>query len=175
MSTFADGGLIWLTGLSGAGKSTVAELLDRRLRADGLTPVRLDGDRLRAIMPVRLGYAPEDRRRLARWYSRLAAELAGQGHLVICATISLFHEVHAWNRAHVTNYLEVWLRAPVTELRTRRDALYGGTSDVVGVGIEPEFPVQPDLVIDNHPPVTAEKTAELIRSALPLRSGKDAS
>ncbi len=184
MNTFADGGVVWLTGLSGAGKTTVAELLDRGLRADGLRPVRLDGDRLRAIMPVRLGYAPQERRLLARTYSRLAAELAEQGHLVVCATISLFHEVHAWNRAHVANYLEVWLRAPVAELRTRagRAALYGSdpagaagaAAHVVGAGIEPELPLRPDLVIDNHPPVTAEHAAELIRSAIALGSGLDA-
>lgn len=186
MSSFADGGVVWLTGLSGAGKTTVAELLDRGLRADGLRPVRLDGDRLRAIMPVRLGYAPQERRLLARTYSRLAAELAEQGHLVVCATISLFHEVHAWNRAHVANYLEVWLRAPVAELRTRagRAALYGSGDStpgadgaavhVVGAGIEPELPLRPDLVIDNHPPVTAEHAAQLIRSAIALASGLDA-
>jgi cytidine diphosphoramidate kinase len=176
MSTLTGGGVVWLTGLSGAGKTTVAGLLDRRLRADGLRPVRIDGDRLRAIMPARLGYAPADRRRLAWSYSRLAAEFAAQGHLVICATISLFHEIHAWNRAHMANYLEVLLRVPVTELRVRagREALYAGAGDVVGAGIEPELPLRPDLVIDNYPPVTAEQTAELIHSALPVRSGKDA-
>lgn len=169
MNSFADGGVIWLTGLSGAGKSTVAELLDERLRVAGVPPILLDGDRLRTIMPVRMGYAREDRRRLARSYSGLAAELAGQGHLVICATISLFHEVHTWNRAHLPNYLEVWLRVPAPELRART-VPYRGCLDVVGADILPEFPLRPDLVIDNHPPVSARETADLIWSALPLRT-----
>ena len=175
MNRFADGGVVWLTGLSGTGKTTVAGLLDRRLRADGLLPVQLDGDRLRSIMPVDLGYAPDDRRRLARSYARLAADFAEQGHLVICATISLFHDVHAWNRANLPTYLEVWLRAPVTELRTRegRDALYDRGGDVVGTGIDPEFPLHPDLVIDNYPPVTAERATELVRSAMFHRSRLD--
>lgn len=169
------GGVVWLTGLSGAGKTTVAGLLDRRLRADGRTPVLLDGDRQRAIMPGRFGYSPADRRALAWWYARLAAEFAGQGHLVVCATISLFHEVHDWNRAQVANYLEVWLRAPVHQLRTRpgRARLYDGGADVVGVGVEPEFPRRPDLVIDNYPPVTAPRSATLVWSAMSHWYGRD--
>lgn len=174
MTAFAGGGVVWLTGVSGSGKTTVAGLLAERLRADGLDPVVLDGDRLRAIMPVALGYTQEDRRHMGRFYARLASEIAGQGHVVICATISLFHEVHAWNRAHVSNYLEVWLRAPLTELRKRADryALWRGTN-VVGADIEPEFPVEPDLVIDNYPPRTAAAAVARIRSALEQRPSQD--
>jgi adenylylsulfate kinase-like enzyme len=167
-------GVVWLTGLSGAGKTTVADRLDALLRAEGVTPVRIDGDRMRAILPARPGYTRPERLRLARFYARLAAGFAADGHLVICATISLFHEIHAWNRANVPGYFEVLLRVPVGELRTRagRAALYGGSPDVVGTGIEPELPVRPDLVIDNHPPVTATQSAELIHSALLLRNRK---
>lgn len=162
-----DGGVIWITGLAGVGKTTAATLLRARLTACGTLPVLLDGDRLREVMPVPVGYAEADRRRLAMTYARLARELSGQGHLVICATVSLFHEIHAWNRRHLPRYLEVWLRAPLDELRHRRSRchLYATAAespgDVVGAGIPAEFPVAPHLALDTAltPP---ERVAELI-------------
>ncbi|MEW2354018.1 adenylyl-sulfate kinase [Spirillospora sp. NPDC029432] len=160
-------GVVWVTGLSGSGKSTVTARLRERLIEAGVEPVVLDGDRLRAIMPVRLGYDEADRRRLAMFYARLAHEFAAQGRLVLCSTISLFHEVHAWNRANNENYLEVWLRVPVRELSARdgRAALYSGGA-AVGAGVAAEFPEAPHVVIDNHGPTTPDDAADRIMAAL---------
>jgi adenylylsulfate kinase-like enzyme len=173
------GGVVWVTGLSGAGKSTVAAALKDRLVATGVKPVLLDGDCLRAILPVTLGHEPEERRSLAMFYARLARELAAQGHLVICSTVSLFHEVHAWNRLNIPRYLEVWLRVPVTALRDRgrRAELYqhnggaGGAAagvggQVVGVDTVAEFPLQPDVVISNYGDATVEQAVDRVVIAL---------
>jgi cytidine diphosphoramidate kinase len=145
------GRVIWITGLAGAGKTTVATLVRDRFIGAGTLPVLLDGDRIRRVLPEPLGFAEQDRRRLAMTYARLARELSTQGHLVICATVSLFHTVHAWNRAHLPGYLEVWLHAPLSELRARRDRaeLYAA-GDVVGVGIAAQFPLAPHLTIDTR-------------------------
>ncbi|MFD5734750.1 adenylyl-sulfate kinase [Streptomyces sioyaensis] len=168
-------GVVWITGLSGVGKSTVARLVADRLTASGKRPVLLDGDRLREILPVAFGYETADRRRLALFYAQLAHQLAAQGHLVVCSTISLLHEVHDWNRRHTPGYVEVWLRAPIEELRTRegRAAFYGpegadagSLRGVVGVDTRAEFPRTPDLVIDNHGETTAEQAADLIMRAV---------
>ncbi|MEU5838634.1 adenylyl-sulfate kinase [Streptomyces diacarni] len=159
-------GVLWLTGLSGAGKSTVAGLVRDGLPADGRRPVLLDGDRLREVLPVKLGYEREDRLRLAMFYARLANNLAAQGHLVICSTISLFHQVQAWNRDNTPGYLEVWLRVPVSELSERdgRSALYNAEagSHVVGLDSAAEFPLAPDLIIDNYGDTTPDKAAEQV-------------
>jgi adenylylsulfate kinase-like enzyme len=158
-------GVVWLTGLSGAGKTTVAQLLRGRLMTEGICPVMLDGDRLRRIYPTEFGYSVEERRQLAASYGRLALEIASQGHLVICSTISLFREIHRWNRAHLPNYLEVWLRVPLEEIR-RRDTRgiyvtqHDRHSPVVGVDLVVEFPEAPDLIIDNFGAVTPERAVE---------------
>jgi cytidine diphosphoramidate kinase len=171
----ATGAVVWITGLSGAGKTTVAGLVTDALRAGGRPPVLLDGDRIRAALPVPAGYDAPARRALAGCYGRLALELAGQGHLVLCATVSMFHAVHAWNRRHLPGYLEVWLRAPLPELRGRDTrGVYAGAS-AVGAGIEPELPRAADLVIDNHPPVSAAAAAAAVLALIRDRGRADRS
>jgi adenylylsulfate kinase-like enzyme len=171
VSDWDRGGVVWVTGLAGAGKSTVAAALGDRLRRRGLRPVLLDGDDLRDLLPMPLGYGVADRRKLARHYARLAAHLATQGHLVICSTVSLFHEVHEWNRRSNRRYLEVWLRISVAELRARghRSGLYGAghtalaSTDVVGVDTAAEFPERPDIVVENG---TVDRAVSDILAAL---------
>ncbi len=156
---------IWLTGLSSTGKSSIAGELRALLLARGVVPVQLDGDRLRAALPWPTGYEREERLGLARFYGRLARDFAQQGHVVICSTVSLFHEVQEWNREHIPGYFEVWLRAPATELQRRdrgREVYTGARGAVVGRHVAPEFPRTPDLIVDNHGATTPSQAARRI-------------
>jgi adenylylsulfate kinase len=160
--------VLWVTGLSGAGKTSVSRRLRERCAAAGRPAVLLDGDSLRAILGDRFGHAPEDRRYLAMCYGRLCRELAQQGITVICATISMFDAVRAWNREHIPGYREIYLRVPQGE-RQRRDVkgVYG--NDVLPAvcftreGFEE--PRTPDLIIDNHGAISADQAAETIWAA----------
>ncbi|MFZ0279487.1 MAG: adenylyl-sulfate kinase, partial [Candidatus Sulfotelmatobacter sp.] len=89
----STGRVFWVTGLSGAGKTTVGRELWSRLRAAGRQVFFLDGDALRAVIAEDLGHSADNRRRSAMRNARLCRLLAGQGADVVCATISLFHEV----------------------------------------------------------------------------------
>ncbi|MEU3273193.1 adenylyl-sulfate kinase [Saccharomonospora sp. NPDC006951] len=152
-----SGSVTWITGLSGAGKSEVAGALVERLRQRGAQPVLLDGDELREALGVRSGYDRGSRHALAATYARMCLLLSGQGHVVVCATISLHHDIHAWNRDHLPGYLEVFLDVPVEELR-RRDpkGIYRDGAEIVGAGaFTAEFPMAPDLRIRNVAPLTA--------------------
>lgn len=160
--------VFWITGLSGAGKSTIAGLLAARLRSAGRPVLQLDGDVLRAIFSPDASHSAEDRLRLATSYSHLCREVAAQGIDVVCATVSMFHSVRRWNREHIPGYREIYLRVPVDELK-RRDpkGLYaahqrGEARDVVGVDLPAELPENPDLVIDNHAGVSASAAAGMI-------------
>ncbi|NDY56127.1 adenylyl-sulfate kinase [Desulfovibrio sulfodismutans] len=124
----AAGQVIWITGFSGSGKTTLAKELLKHLG----TAILLDGDELReALASVQGGFDCESRLRIAHVYARLARLLARQGHTVVVATISLFHELHDWNRENQPGYLEVWLDVPEEE-RRRRDpkGLYAAASCV---------------------------------------------
>ena len=173
----APGRVFWITGLSGAGKSTVGEGLWRRLRAAGSPAVLLDGDKLREAIAEDLGRLREDRRRSAMRNARLCRLLSDQGVDVVCATISLFHEVHDWNREHIPNYLEIYLRVPLEEIE-RRDpkGIYAGARDgkgasIVGIDVAADEPRAPHLLIDNHGALDAKAAVDLIWDRLAGRGG----
>ena len=148
--------MFWITGLSGAGKTTIGRELCSRLRSAGHPAVFLDGDSLREVISEDLGHSGSDRRRSAMRNARTCRMLAAQGIDVVCATISLFHAVQRWNRANIPGYSEIYLRVPLDEL-ARRDVkgIYarandGKLSNVVGLDVLAEEPETPDLVLDNH-------------------------
>lgn len=148
------GSVVWITGLSGSGKTTLAKALMPRLPQPRLL---LDGDEMReALFPLVDGYAQDTRLRLAMTYSRLCRLAASQGTHVVCATISMFHEVHCWNREHLPNYVEVFLNVSEDE-RRRRDRKHIYTDDnarrIVGKGIAAELPRQPDLEVGINEPI----------------------
>ena len=154
-----EGTVWWITGLSGAGKSTVGRLVRDGLSARGRPVLVLDGDRLRAVLGETTGYGAKDRRRLSMTYGRLAREVAGQGIDAVCTTMSMFHAVREWNRSHIPRYREIYLRVPLRELeardprglyaRARRNTQGTNGSEVMGIDVSFEEPMSPDLVIDN--------------------------
>src|ERR1700693_477985 len=158
------GRVFWITGLSGAGKTTVGRELSVRLRLAGYPVIFLDGDALRAEIAEDLGHSANERRRSAMRNARLCRLLAAQGADVVCSTISLFHEVQRWNRKNIPGYREIYLRVPMDELR-RRDSkgLYGnGERKVVGIDLPAQLPEMPDLVLDNYGALDAVTAVERI-------------
>jgi glutamine kinase len=154
-ATAPVGRVYWITGLSGAGKTTVGRELWQRLRTAGRSAIFLDGDALREVIAEDLGHSVASRRTSAMRNARLCRMLASQGTDVVCPTISLFHEIQVWNRRNIPGYCEIYLRVPMEELR-RRDAkgLYaaadrGELRDVVGLDVPAELPEAPNLVLDN--------------------------
>ena len=158
-----DGQVIWITGLSGAGKTTVAAALDQCLKERGLIPILLDGDILRNLFKstdeIGKTYNREARIKLALKYAHLCKTLSSQGFTVIIATISMYNEVYAWNRTNLPNYFEIYLKVPLKELR-RRDPkkIYqrydaGDLIDVAGLDLAVDEPLEPHVILDfeTHP------------------------
>lgn len=161
-----SGHVFWITGLSGAGKSTTARDLVHRLRGLGRHVVLLDGDELRSVYGDGLAFTTSDRQTLAMRHARMCRLLANQGFDVVCATISLFHACHAWLRQNLLDYHEISLRVSLAELQ-RRDpkGLYQRTATtapvhVVGVDLPVEEPLNPDLLIENHGQLSPDDVAE---------------
>ena len=164
----SEGRVFWITGLSGVGKSTLAGRLRARFRDHGVNAILLDGDRLREAIAPDAGHTAPERRALAFAYARLCRELAGQGFVVLCATVSMFHDVRKWSRAEIPGYREIYLRVPLDEIRNRDPkGLYGsGAADVVGVDVAAEEPQEPDATIENYGGCDAQTACDRVWAAL---------
>ena len=162
------GTVVWITGLPGAGKTTVSKEVVRLLREKTAAVVRVDGDLVREIWGGELGYGMADRVKNAQRVSRLCKMLVEQGLIVVCATVSLFKETHQWNREHLPNYVEVFLRISTETLHARdqKGLFSGGGKDVIGGDQPYDLPAEADLVIDNDghdaPSVAAQRIVDRV-------------
>ena len=175
----AVGRVLWITGLSGAGKSTLAHEVTTRLRASSNSVVMLDGDELRevfgAVATNEQNHGREARLALAMQYAQLCGVIAGQGLTVVISTISLFREVHAWNRANLPGYFEVYLKVPIEELR-RRDpkGIYrrfdaGELNNVAGLDLPIDEPKAADCIVEFAPDRSVKSIAEELNQILSAR------
>ncbi len=162
------GTLYWITGLSGAGKTTVGTLLYDKIRQTKSNVVILDGDTLREVFGGDLGYTEDDRRKSAGRNSRICRMLTEQGIDVVCCTISMFDEVREWNRNNIENYREIYLKVSDEVLRERNQkGLYETSQNkLVGFGVKMEEPKNPDMVIVNDGGLSPEEIAQRILNNL---------
>lgn len=169
------GATIWFTGLSGSGKSTIADLVATRLLQAGLLACRLDGDRLRKGLSSDLGFGRSDREENVRRVAHVAALLAGTGVVAVVSLISPYSEgrrrARALHEQAGINFCEVFVATPVEECE-RRDpkGLYararaGLLSGLSGVDDPYERPEHPDLVLAG-PEVGVEEAAGLALALL---------
>lgn len=150
--------VIWLTGLSGAGKTTIGRVLYRMWKAMAPNTVLVDGDAVRHLVRFNTSddaYSQAGRHAAASRYCDICAWLDAQDINVVCCTISFFEDLRERNRRNLSKYFEVFISAPMDVLK-RRDskklyerALRGEIRNVVGVDQPLMPPASPDMVIDN--------------------------
>ena len=156
------GRVIWLTGLSGSGKSTIANALEQRLFASGAHAYVLDGDNLRLGLNMDLGFTPEDRAENVRRVSEVAKLMVDAGLIVITALVSPF-EVDRQRAKSIFEdgeFIEVFVDTPVETCRSRdpkglyKKSAAGEIPNFTGVGQDYERPISPDLHLDGTASVT---------------------
>lgn len=167
---YCKGIVYWITGLSGAGKTTIGNRLYYELKQEKDNVVLLDGDILKRIVGDELGYSEKDRRTRAFRYAKICKMLADQGIIVICCTIAMYDEVREWNRKKNKAYVEVFLDVPMEVLIERNQkGLYsqyreGEITNVAGIDVQVEFPRTPDLIINNDGSINIRDCVDQILS-----------
>ncbi len=170
-SSDQKGFVIWLTGLSGSGKTTIAKILEGELRARHLKVERLDGDTVRQGLTSDLGFSKEDRAKNIERVTFVAKLLSRNGVACICSFISPYQSVRDMVKTETTNYVEVFVDAPLDTVIDRdvkglyKKAMAGEIENFTGISDPYEAPVDPDIHIrsDQQTPLqSANKILEYL-------------
>ncbi len=164
-----QGFTLWLTGLSGAGKTTIALALEKELKARGGRIDRLDGDVVRESLTRDLGFSREDRDKNIERVGFVAKLLARNGVGVIAAFISPYRAARNKLRAEIVNFIEVYIAASL-ETCIARDvkglylkAIAGEIPQFTGVSDPYEVPENPELIIQTDQESVEESVAHITR------------
>ena len=167
-SRLNHGATIWLTGLSGAGKSTVANELYGHLKGRGKRVEILDGDVIRTNLSKGLGFSKEDRDTNIRRIGFVSKLLTRNGVTVIVAAISPYREVRDEIRDEIGDFIEVFVGCPLDEL-VKRDvkglyakALAGELPNFTGVSDPYEEPLNPEVTLNTDNESVEESTSKVL-------------
>jgi adenylylsulfate kinase len=164
--------VLWLTGLSGSGKSTIANALETRLHANGYHTYILDGDNIRHGLNRDLGFSNEDRVENIRRVAEVAKLMADAGLIVIVSFISPFRADRALARTMMAGdeFVEVFVDTPLQECIRRdpkglyRKALMGDIQQFTGISSAYEPPERPEIHLKTVGTTPADLVTQIIHS-----------
>ena len=168
--------VLWLTGLSGSGKTTIAYEVEQLLHEQGYSSVVLDGDNLRTGLNAHLGFSDEDRHENIRRVAEVAKLMAEAGLITLCSFVSPTIAMRSMAATIIGqhDFTEVFVDTPLEDCE-RRDVkgLYararkGEIADMTGISSPYETPIQPALTLHTSSKTPTQSADELLQFMLPL-------
>lgn len=162
---------VWFTGLSGAGKSTISDVLVEQFRKRGIKHEVLDGDVVRTNLSKGLGFSKEDRDTNIRRIGFVCHILTRNDVVAIAAAISPYRNIRDENRKMIGNFVEVYVSAPLEVCEERdvkglyKKARAGEIKEFTGISDPYEEPLNPEVVCESHKE-TPQESAEKILAKL---------
>jgi adenylylsulfate kinase-like enzyme len=142
--------LFWITGLSGSGKTSIARLLHKKINNVYGPTIVISGDEIRSDFKLK-GYDEISREKIGLMYSRFFRRILNQKINIIFAGIVLIEKVRNYNRNSIANYFEIYIKSNITLLRKMKiKKIYKKNKNVVGIDIIPEYPRNPDIIVNNN-------------------------
>ncbi|RLG62242.1 adenylyl-sulfate kinase [archaeon] len=163
------GCVVWLTGLPGSGKTTIAKILEKELRARGYKVELLDGDEVRKWLSPEAGFTREDRERHLRRVIYVSKLLARNGVIVLASFVSPYRSIRAEARRIIGDFIEVYVKCSL-ETVIKRDpkglyarALRGEIKHMTGIDDPYEEPENPEVIVDTEKDPPEENAKKILQ------------
>jgi adenylylsulfate kinase-like enzyme len=144
--------LFWVTGLSGSGKTSISKKIKKEICKKFGPTIIVSGDDLRKIFGFNK-YDPQSRKSLSKKFCKFAKFITDQKINLIFAIVGLINEPRKWNKKNISNYVEIYIKANLKQIiKLGKKKIYNNkkSEKIVGVNIQPEFPKNPDITINNN-------------------------
>ena len=143
--------LFWITGLSGSGKTGIAENIKNNISNKYGPTVIVSGDDLRKIFNYKK-FSRKDRLAYALSYSKFCKCITDNKINIILSTVSLFHKVRKWNRTNISNYMEIYIQSDINKIIKQKNKFFykKNYKNIIGKDIKPEFPQSPHIIVENN-------------------------
>lgn len=168
-SKIQTGFTLWFTGLSGAGKSTIANILVEKISSEGLKVELLDGDEVRTHLSKGLGFSKEDRDKNIRRIGYVASLLSRNGVITITAAISPYREIRDEVRNMHESFVEVYVKCPLEVLEKRdikglyKKARLGEIKQFTGISDPYEEPLNPEIIVETGTETPEDSTDKVLK------------
>ena len=167
--------LFWITGLSGAGKTTLGNKIKKDITKNYGPTLMISGDNIRNIFDLK-GYEYKERLEILKKYTKFAKYITDQKLNIILAVVGMADAPRKWNRENIDNYMEIYIKSNIQKIiNLDKKKIYHNkkSGKIIGIDIKPQFPKKPDITIINSFNETSDKIAKkLLKKIINLIDAK---